>query len=287
MRELAPELAAHLAGGVTTLCHCWRLIRRDGVAMGFTDHDEPIHLEGIWHAPHSGFSASEAEARFSLSGEAGEVVGALSGAAISPQDIARGLYDGARVETYRVNWAAPSQHLLLRVETIGEIVQSGALFRVELRGLKDELNRVRGRYFQRRCDAVVGDSRCRVNLSDPRFAADVTVLAIIGESRIRVGGLSGFADGWFTDGLLSLVGDGLAPVRILHHQGDTLGLVRAFQGAVAASGRVSAGCDRRLATCRDKFANQINFQGFPHMPGDDFALSYPARGGGNDGSAIS
>ena len=41
---------------------------------------------------------------------------------------------------------------------------------------------------------------------------------------------------------------------------------------------VLAGCDRRFATCRDKFANSINFRGFPHIPGNDFVLSYPKPG---------
>jgi hypothetical protein len=35
--------------------------------------------------------------------------------------------------------------------------------------------------------------------------------------------------------------------------------------------------DKRLATCRDRFANAINFQGFPHMPGNDTVMR-PAPG---------
>uniref|UniRef100_UPI003F71554B DUF2163 domain-containing protein n=1 Tax=Elioraea sp. TaxID=2185103 RepID=UPI003F71554B len=32
--------------------------------------------------------------------------------------------------------------------------------------------------------------------------------------------------------------------------------------------RVQPGCDKRLATCRDRFANRLNFRGEPHIPGD-------------------
>ncbi|SFE47808.1 phage conserved hypothetical protein BR0599 [Methylobacterium sp. 13MFTsu3.1M2] len=35
---------------------------------------------------------------------------------------------------------------------------------------------------------------------------------------------------------------------------------------------LTAGCDKRLATCRDRFANAVNFQGFPHMPGNDAVM---------------
>ena len=39
---------------------------------------------------------------------------------------------------------------------------------------------------------------------------------------------------------------------------------------------VTAGCDKRFTTCRDKFANVANFRGFPQMPGTDAVLGYPA-----------
>ena len=32
-------LQTKLDSGVTTLCRCWNLTRRDGVVLGFTDHD--------------------------------------------------------------------------------------------------------------------------------------------------------------------------------------------------------------------------------------------------------
>ena len=41
---------------------------------------------------------------------------------------------------------------------------------------------------------------------------------------------------------------------------------------------VTAGCDKTLATCRDRFANVDNFRGFPHIPGNDFIMSYPLPG---------
>ena len=41
---------------------------------------------------------------------------------------------------------------------------------------------------------------------------------------------------------------------------------------------VTAGCDKQFATCRAKFANAVNFRGFPHMPGNDFVAAYPRAG---------
>ena len=47
---------------------------------------------------------------------------------------------------------------------------------------------------------------------------------------------------------------------------------------------VTAGCDKRFPTCRDRFANGINFRGFPAIPGNDFIISYPVPG--RAGSAL-
>jgi uncharacterized phage protein (TIGR02218 family) len=50
---------------------------------------------------------------------------------------------------------------------------------------------------------------------------------------------------------------------------------------------ITAGCDKSFSTCRDRFANILNFRGFPHIPGNDFAFSYPVPGdSGNNGSSL-
>ena len=51
--------------------------------------------------------------------------------------------------------------------------------------------------------------------------------------------------------------------------------------------RVTAGCDKTHATCRKKFANAVNFRGFPHMPGNDFIIRMPQQGEpGDDGGSL-
>ena len=50
---------------------------------------------------------------------------------------------------------------------------------------------------------------------------------------------------------------------------------------------VTAGCDKQFSTCHDKFANVVNFRGFPHIPGNDFVISYPLQGEpGHDGASM-
>ena len=50
---------------------------------------------------------------------------------------------------------------------------------------------------------------------------------------------------------------------------------------------VTAGCDKRFETCTSKFANALNFRGFPHLPGNDFVVAYAVPGEpGNDGTPV-
>ena len=55
----------------------------------------------------------------------------------------------------------------------------------------------------------------------------------------------------------------------------------------AGHGGFALGCDKRFATCRDRFANTLNFRGFPYMVGNDALQASPAsetvRDGGSRG----
>lgn len=194
MRTIPAGLKAHLDGEATTTCHCWRVTRRDGVVIGFTDHDRDLAFDGTTFLAASGFAASESAQAAGLGAEADEVAGGFSSAAIDEADLAAGRYDGARVELFLVNWALPDQHMRLGVREIGEVVRAGGQFRAELRSLAHRLNQPQGRLYNRRCDASLGDGRCRVDLA--AWRGEGTVVEMIDRSRLLVSGLAGFAGGF-------------------------------------------------------------------------------------------
>jgi uncharacterized phage protein (TIGR02218 family) len=49
---------------------------------------------------------------------------------------------------------------------------------------------------------------------------------------------------------------------------------------------ITAGCDKRHATCRDRFGNAVNFRGFPSIPGDDLVTRYPGEGDANTAAPL-
>ncbi|MCC2110674.1 MAG: DUF2163 domain-containing protein [Hyphomicrobiales bacterium] len=242
----------------------------------------------------SGFTASEAVSELGLSVGGLEVDGALSSDRLSEVDIAGGAYDNARVEVWLVNWAAPEERLVLRIGDIGEIERADNAFRAEIRGLSHALDQEQGRIFQYDCDADFGDARCGVDGNQPAYSGNGTVLSSSDARLFDADGLSGYADGWFTRGRLNWTG-GANAGRVIEVKGHTFvdttaafTLWQPMSAEIAAGDTfiVVAGCDKRFETCALKFANVLNFRGFPHMPGNDYTVHYAKRGGNNDGGSL-
>lgn len=215
MRGIPEEMAVRIESGAATLCHAWVLRRADGAVSGFTDHDRDLAVEGVTCRAASGWTAGAAEGSVGFSGGLAAVAGGLDDAAITDADVEAGLYDGASVELWRVDWRRPDLRVRLWVATLSRIRREGEGFTAELEGPLAKLERVAGRTYGRECDAMLGDPRCGVDL------------------------------------------DG-------------------FPGVV---------CDKQWGTCVGTFANGVNFQGFPDIPGDDFLTAAPVEGGRNDGGS--
>ncbi len=263
------------------LCSCWRLIRRDGVILGFTDHDRDVVFDQTTFSANSALDASVLESEIGLAVTGAEVSGALRSQAIRSDDIAAGDYDGASVEIWRVNWTDPQQRILMDVAVIGEIRRTPNAFSAELRSLAHVLDQQQGRLYQNRCSAELADERCQAILDSAAFRTMAPIIEALGAQRILVE-LPGFADGWFSGGLMKVL-DGDNADRSFqlntHRQsseGAVIDLVSAPPSPLLAGLNVelTAGCDKRFETCRNKFSNHLNFRGFPHIPGNDALLAH-------------
>ena len=294
MRTVPPALQAKLDAGVTTLARCWVVTRRDGVVIGFTDHDQNLALGEVVCRADTGLAAAEATARLGLSVDGGEVAGALVADALTEADLAAGRFDAATIDLHLVDWNEPALTVHLARGVVGEVRRSGEAFTAEWRSLAHRLAEESGRRYTATCDADLGDARCGVDLGAAAFGAAGTVTTVVGRSLLAVAGLDDFDDGWFTAGRLVVTGGadaGFAVEVKLHRAGDavTLELWQALPEPVAPGDgfTVTAGCDKCFATCRDRFANAANFRGFPHIPGNDFVVAYAVAGeGGNDGGSM-
>ena len=133
----------------------------------------------------------------------------------------------------------------------------------------------------------------------PQVSAGLPALLRAGDTLSRVGSFtdpgldSAYATVDYGDGThpqhLKLQ-DRQVPLRHKYHHRGRYHVVITVTDAGGATGSdaftVTAGCDKRFQTCHDRFNNVVNFRGFPHIPGNDFVVSYPVQGQpGNDGKS--
>ncbi|MEM7505524.1 MAG: DUF2163 domain-containing protein [Pseudomonadota bacterium] len=293
MRDIPGTLKQSLLGGVTTLARCWRLERRDGVIMGFTDHDRHLSFDGVSYGAVSGLDAGAIERSTGLSVDTHTVAGALQSEKISEADIQRGFFDSAEVQLWLVDWQNVQNRLLLSTGHLGEIRRTETAFEAEIVGLAEQLNQPVGRVYHHRCDLRLGEARCGIDTDSPEFKGQGVVTEVSGAQRFVASNLDTFTANWFSEGAIAwtsganalssgqvkthLINDGLVRLELWQAPGLKI--------AVGDSFDIVAGCDKRSETCRLKFSNFLNFRGFPHMPGDDFAAGYPS-GGGHDGGSL-
>ncbi len=286
MKALDETLAAHLQSGATTLCWCWRLTRRNGSRLGFTDHDRDLAFDGTTFEAASGFTASEIREQVGLSVDNLEVAGALVSDRLSEIALAAGDFDDAAIEIFRVNWQDTAQRVLARKGSLGEVRRTGTAFTAEVRGLAHYLQQPRGRLFQYTCDADLGDARCGIDLDDAAYRAAATVIATNDSRRLIVDGLGDYAPGWFTRGMIAFQ-SGVTTGRAMEIKSHTtrsgaveLELWQSMGEPIAIGDTLTAtaGCDKRFETCAGRFANALNYRGFPHMPGNDFVTAVAEPG---------
>ena len=294
MKALSPALQAHLDDGTTTLSWCWRISRTDGVTLGFTDHDRVLTFESTAFEPESGFAASEVRSGSDLSVDAQDAEGVLTSDRITETDIIDGRWDNAGVDLWRVNWADPSQRVLIRHGAVGQIRRGRMAFVAEVRSLAHVLGQTVGRTFQSSCDAALGDARCGVNLQASAFKGSGAVMSLVRDRGFVASGLGSFAAGWFAAGTVEWTSGANVGRRaevMMHEVAVSTVTITLLEMPVRAIGFsdgfvIRAGCDKRLETCRDRFANALNFRGFPNIPGQDAVLRYAASGDANQGVVL-
>ena len=171
-----------------------------------------------------------------------------------------------------------------------------ARFRAELKSLVSTLDRTNLRRFEKRCSADLGDARCGIEL-ESGYVKHAVITGIINADSFEVSGIDAFQSGWFTAGKATFTsGDNVGQkLEITGHAKHDKGSSRvvvslwekpALTVAVGDSIQLEPGCDKLFSTCRQKFDNAMNFRGFPHMPGTEFAMSYASNSGKMNGAPL-
>lgn len=266
-----------LTADLTYLAVCWRVVRGDGVALGFTTHDRPLLVAGLRYESAPGMVPSAIVGNDDLEVDTMDVGGALTADCISGDDLAAGRYDDAAVTVFLVDWRAPDvgQQVLARGR-IGEVVagiDADSGFVASLRGPTAALAITAVESYSPECRAELGDRRCGVAMR----GRGVLVVTAAGDGLNIATPNVALAD--FVDGRLRVLDGPAAGLdrRIVAFDDGRLEVDEPLQLAPGTRLRLWQGCDKRLATCSQRFANAVNFRGEPHVPGGDVLTRF----GGN------
>lgn len=260
---------------VTGLAICWRIERRDGVAIGLTDHDRDLEVDGFTYRAAPGMTPSAIVRGDGLEAATMDAKGALTSAAITERDLIAGRWDGARVGIVAVDWAAGGAPVPLGAGTIGAVDLDAAGFTAELRGAAAALDRPATEATSPDCRAELGDRRCRVALAGRRrfvrvVASDAEAVTLDRDEPAPDaygGGLVRWLGG-MNCGFESAVTASAGAMMTLR----TLPPFAIQPGVLI---EVTEGCDKTIATCAGRFGNAINFRGEPYLPGIDLLTRYP------------
>lgn len=280
MKTIGADLLAHLQGETTTLCTLWRLTRRDGTVLGFTDHDTDLNVSAIVYAAATGYTRSAITSNSTLAVDNLDIEGLLASGAIDADDIRAGLYDWAELLVSLVNYANVSQGtIILRRGTLGEFTLRNGVFVTELRGLSQSLARNFISVYTADCRADLGDSLCKVNMASHTETGDVTG-SITTQRRVFNAAITGSRPaGYFNGGLLTWTGGAnlgsAQEVKTVASGTVTLYLPSGEDIALTDTFSIQAGCDKSHTTCHTKFANIANNRSFPFIPGADQIRKVP------------
>jgi len=288
MKTIGANNAAHLANTTHKIAHIVRIVRTDSTEKTITDHDADVVVSGKTYKSGGGYSASALSDSENFSPGNLEILGIFDSAEITESDIRAGLYNGADVYVSIVNWSSPSDGAIEQLYgKVGEITIKNGVYIAQLYDIKDLLSQSIGRIQSGVCDAILGDSRCGVNLATYTVSGSVTSFdsrsTFYDTARTEIddyfaGGIVTWTSG-LNNGLQMEIESNIQSTFQIH-----LSQPMPYDIAASDSYSMTPGCNHLLrmpgdaltektGDCKTKYDNVINFRGFPDIPGNDIIIS--------------
>lgn len=278
MKTAGSPLATHITGETTSLATCWKVTRRDGSIFGFTDFDKNLTVDSLVYQASSGYTRSAIHTIANLAVDNLDIESAIDSETLSAADLRAGVWDGATIEIFLVNWAnLANGKIILKRGTIGEVELKDTVFRAELRGLSQALSQQIVELYTPDCRADLGDARCKINLAALTVTGAITAVT---DRRNFADSARGESVNYWNGGLLTWT-SGANVGRKMEVKGFASGgmftLFLPMPSTVATGDNYSLrpGCDKKFSTCKDRYNNVRNFRGEPNVPGNDQVLAYP------------
>lgn len=266
MKDLPVDVTARAIRGARLV----EITRRDGVIRRIAEAQQVISVDSNdEYMPVPGVEISAIKSAVGGDTSSIQIIAAHSvGGYFNTEDIDIGLYDGAEVTVYVVDRDNPSETGFMFYGTIQPIqYDTSGRVSFDVRGPSIAANVSYIEKFSPMCRVDLFSTRC--GLDPTSFEESAVVATIVNRHKFTVTIGSPPDTGYFNGGVC-LTESGKRFVVADWQQSTAM--ITAFLPCnrmlfVGEGLTLWPGCDKRIATCRDKFSNTINFQGEPHSLG--------------------
>jgi len=262
------------AQDLETVATYWRIARLDGVTLGFTSHDADLWFDGILHQAAPGMMPAAIRRTAGFDDDSAEIQGAITHDSINSLDLLAGRFDRATIVVGLVDWQSLEWQPVYS-GVIGAVSDEAESFVAELQSRKSELQRdptprtsptCRANFCGPGCGLSAAHYEHEAVLISHDLGGNMVELGMAVTGERVIGGVLRWLDGAYAGmamGVMGIDGDGL----LLDYPIDV---------PLAAGTRaiVREGCNHTLASCAERFANVVNFQGEPFLPGNDLVIRY-------------
>lgn len=253
---------------------CLRIVCSNGTTIRVTRYPSDLIMSnGQVYLTGSGFDFTGYQATNGFSPSSIDLEGILGYAGVSREMVASGVFDGARAYLFACNFLNPVEDYEPIVASFlgkGTLTESG--YRFEEMALIDALNQSVGRSYKPQCDKVFGSQTtagCMVDLAPLTVIGAIT--SVVSASQFTDSSRSEAAD-YFALGTLAFTSGANVGTKALEIKSYGAGGVFEtyepfyYTPQVGDTYTLIPGCRKRLADCRDKWNNVVNFGGFPDVP---------------------
>lgn len=291
MKTIGASLQAHFGLSATTVTICWKITRADGTEYFHTSFDAPLIIDGDTYSPVNGTIVSQFEQQAGLAVDNLEVMFAFADAGITKAGIEAGLFDGALIDVFAVNWADLTMGKLYLAQNwlMGNTTARDYMAVAEVRSRAQLLQGNLIELYSPACRATLGDSRCGVDFgSASPYIVSGSVTAVT-DRQVFTDSSRAESSDVFAYGLLTWTGGpsagglntGLSmEVQSFNPATDlvTLFLKAPYAITIGDTYDMRYGCDKSAVTCKSRFNNFVNFRGEPFIPGPDLQFDYGRQG---------
>ena len=256
----------------TTASWCARIECVGGAVIRLTTHPYNLTMSNATvYLTDSGYNMTTYSSDDGMSPSSLDIEGIMELSGLTREQVATGIFDGARVYIFKCNFASPVEdYEPIMSGLFGKAFIIDERYRVEAMSLVDALNIVVGWAYSPLCLHTFGDANCKKVLAGAPITVTGTLTSVTSGSSFGDSARAEAAD-YFGAGLIRFTSGPNANLPAIEVKSFSAGAIVTHEPfyylpVIGDAYEMVAGCRKRRVDCRDKWNNVVNALAFWDMP---------------------